>query len=61
MRIDLHTHSNFSDGTLTPAELMEMEGEIIGLLNRWATREVPDDGQRRDPVFVFAFGVPGRP
>ena len=46
---------------LTPAELLRLEEEIIGLLDAWAAREVPDDGQRRDPVFLFAYGVPGRP
>ena len=42
---------------LTPAELAELNG----LLDRWAGRATPDDGQRRDPVFVFAIGVPGQP
>ncbi|MCW2879228.1 MAG: transcriptional regulator [Sphaerisporangium sp.] len=46
---------------LTPAELAELEHQIIDVLGRWATREAPDDGERRDPVFVFAFGVPGQP
>ncbi|MEU8266910.1 helix-turn-helix domain-containing protein [Sphaerisporangium sp. NPDC049002] len=46
---------------LTPAELSEIEQQINDLLRRWATREVPDDGERRDPVFLFAFGVPGQP
>jgi DNA-binding transcriptional ArsR family regulator len=46
---------------LTPAELSELSQEIIQLLERWATREIPGDGQRRDPVFVFSVGVPGRP
>ncbi|MEV4630866.1 helix-turn-helix domain-containing protein [Micromonospora sp. NPDC049523] len=46
---------------LTPGELAELGGELIGLLDRWANREVPDDGQRREPVFVFAHGVPAQP
>jgi DNA-binding transcriptional ArsR family regulator len=46
---------------LTPAELTALASEVIGLLDRWATREVPDDGQRREPVFVFAHGVPAQP
>jgi DNA-binding transcriptional ArsR family regulator len=46
---------------LTPAELAGLSEEVIALFERWATREVPDDGARRDPVFLFAFGVPGRP
>ncbi|GAA3802105.1 hypothetical protein GCM10022226_22390 [Sphaerisporangium flaviroseum] len=46
---------------LTPAELADLERQIIDVLDRWAARQVPDDGEQRDPVFVFAFGVPGRP
>lgn len=46
---------------LTPAELAELGRQVVGLLDRWATREVPADGQRRDPVFVFAHGVPAQP
>lgn len=46
---------------LTPAELKQLSDEVIGLLDRWATRQVPDDGQDREPVFLFAFGVPGQP
>jgi DNA-binding transcriptional ArsR family regulator len=46
---------------LTPAELAELSKQIIGLLDQWSSRDVPDDGAQRDPVFVFAFGVPGQP
>ncbi|MFC4591107.1 ArsR/SmtB family transcription factor [Sphaerisporangium corydalis] len=46
---------------LSPEELRELSQEVIALLDRWASREAPDDGERREPVFVFAFGVPGRP
>jgi DNA-binding transcriptional ArsR family regulator len=46
---------------LTPAELAELEGQLLELLERWSTREVPDDGQRRDPVFLFAYAVPAQP
>lgn len=46
---------------LTPAELAELSHEVIDLLERWATRDTPDDGQQRDPVFVFTYGVPGQP
>jgi DNA-binding transcriptional ArsR family regulator len=46
---------------LTPAELTELARQIIDLLERWGSREVPDDGQRRDPVFLFAYGVPAQP
>jgi len=47
--------------TLTPAELAEFSHQVIDLLDRWATRNTPDDGQRREPVFVFTYGVPGQP
>ncbi|GII83723.1 transcriptional regulator [Sphaerisporangium siamense] len=46
---------------LTPAELAEVSREVVALFDRWAARDVPDDGASRDPVFLFAFGVPGRP
>ena len=46
---------------LTPAELLRVEQEIVDLLERWAARDVSDDGQRRDPVFLFAYGVPAQP
>jgi DNA-binding transcriptional ArsR family regulator len=46
---------------LTPAELAELAGQITDLLASWGRREVPDDGQRRDPVFLFAYGVPAQP
>ncbi|MEV4268551.1 ArsR/SmtB family transcription factor [Micromonospora aurantiaca (nom. illeg.)] len=46
---------------LTPDELAELSREVIELLARWADRTVPEDGRRREPVFVFAHGVPGRP
>ncbi|MFY1672057.1 ArsR/SmtB family transcription factor [Plantactinospora sp. WMMB334] len=46
---------------LTPAELADLETELLALLSRWGDREPPEDGQRRDPVFFFAHGVPARP
>jgi DNA-binding transcriptional ArsR family regulator len=46
---------------LTPAELTELARQIIDLLGAWGKREVPDDGQRREPVFLFAHGVPAQP
>ncbi|RLP93029.1 MULTISPECIES: helix-turn-helix transcriptional regulator [unclassified Micromonospora] len=46
---------------LTPDELAELSREMVDLLARWADREVPDDGRDRQPVFVFAHGVPARP
>jgi DNA-binding transcriptional ArsR family regulator len=46
---------------LTPAELAEVEQEILGVLDRWARRDLPDDGETREPVFLFAYGVPAQP
>jgi DNA-binding transcriptional ArsR family regulator len=46
---------------LTDAELAELSAEMIALIKRWADRELPDDGQERDTVLVFARGLPGRP
>ncbi|MEU7591340.1 metalloregulator ArsR/SmtB family transcription factor [Micromonospora sp. NPDC049230] len=46
---------------LTPDELAELSREMIGLLARWGERAVPDDEGERQPVFVFAYGIPARP
>ena len=34
---------------------------MIDVLMRWSRREVPDDGQEREPVYVFARGFPAQP
>jgi hypothetical protein len=34
---------------------------MTDLIRRWADRELPDDGQERGTVFVFARGIPGQP
>jgi DNA-binding transcriptional ArsR family regulator len=46
---------------LTPDELAELSREVIELFERWAQRDVPEDGETRDPVFLFAFGIPAQP
>jgi DNA-binding transcriptional ArsR family regulator len=46
---------------LTPGELTEVEQEILAVIDRWAARDVPADGQTREPVFLFAYGVPAQP
>jgi DNA-binding transcriptional ArsR family regulator len=46
---------------LTDAELAQLSAEMTALIMRWANRELPDDGQERGTVFVFARGVPGQP
>lgn len=46
---------------VTDAELAEFGGQMLALIKRWADRQLPDDGQQRGTVFVFAHGIPGRP
>jgi hypothetical protein len=46
---------------LTDPELAELGAEMTALIRRWADRELPDDGRQRDPVLVFARGIPGQP
>jgi DNA-binding transcriptional ArsR family regulator len=46
---------------VTDAELAELGAEMTALIRRWADRELPDDGQERGTVFVFAHGLPGEP
>jgi DNA-binding transcriptional ArsR family regulator len=46
---------------LTDSELAEMSDEVTALIKRWADRPLPDDGEERSTVFVFARGVPGEP
>jgi DNA-binding transcriptional ArsR family regulator len=64
-----HEHDAWGEGPfsagqwlrLTPEELAQLSEEIVALLSRWDEREIPDDGARRDTVFVFANGAPGTP
>ncbi|MEH1126601.1 ArsR/SmtB family transcription factor [Micromonospora sp. CPCC 206061] len=46
---------------LTPAELAALERDVLAVFARWADRDLPDDGEQREPVFVFAYAVPARP
>jgi DNA-binding transcriptional ArsR family regulator len=46
---------------VTDAELVELSAEMIALIKRWADRQLPDDGQERGAVLVFARAVPGQP
>jgi DNA-binding transcriptional ArsR family regulator len=46
---------------LTPDELRELSAQVIALLGGWASRTLPDDGQERETVFVFARGNPAQP
>lgn len=46
---------------LTPAELAELSRQVIDLFEQWSTRPVPDDDPQREPVLLFAYGVPAQP
>uniref|UniRef100_UPI003F498E05 ArsR/SmtB family transcription factor n=1 Tax=Nonomuraea bangladeshensis TaxID=404385 RepID=UPI003F498E05 len=46
---------------VTDEELSEFAAELTRLIDRWAEREIPDDGQERATAFIFARGVPARP
>lgn len=46
---------------LTPAELKELSQELTAVLDRWSMRAEPETGPPREPVFVFAHGVPAEP
>lgn len=46
---------------LTPDETRQVADEVVDLLMRWSSREVPDDGQERESVFVFSRGFPAQP
>jgi DNA-binding transcriptional ArsR family regulator len=46
---------------LTPEELGALSDEVVEVFRRWRDRALPDDGAQRDPVFVFAHGVPAQP
>jgi DNA-binding transcriptional ArsR family regulator len=46
---------------LSPGELTELEQEILAVLDRWEQRGLPGGGQAREPVFLFAYGVPAQP
>ncbi|OJF14948.1 ArsR/SmtB family transcription factor [Couchioplanes caeruleus] len=46
---------------LTPDELRQLGEEINDVLERWRRKPAPHDGQERQTVFVFSYGVPGQP
>jgi DNA-binding transcriptional ArsR family regulator len=46
---------------LTPGELEQLGREVIDLFERWSEKAAAADGIERQPVFVFAHGVPARP
>ncbi|MFI6456216.1 helix-turn-helix domain-containing protein [Streptosporangium amethystogenes] len=54
-------HGPFSSETwlhVTDDELAEFAAEIAAVMNRWAERDLPDDGRDRETVFAFARAVP---
>jgi DNA-binding transcriptional ArsR family regulator len=46
---------------LTPAELAEVGREVLEVFRRWGNRDLPEDGEQRETVFLFAHGVPAKP
>lgn len=46
---------------LSADELGELSREVGELLARWSGRERADDGERREPVLFFTYGIPARP
>lgn len=46
---------------LSADELGEIGKQITTLIKSWADRELPDDGKHREPVFLFARGMPAKP
>ncbi|MCE1178662.1 MAG: helix-turn-helix domain-containing protein [Micrococcales bacterium] len=47
--------------TLSPDELREVAEEVMDVVLRWSTREIPDDGVEREPVYLFSRGFPSQP
>ncbi|MFG1683411.1 winged helix-turn-helix domain-containing protein [Nonomuraea sp. NPDC049269] len=45
----------------TDDELAQFAAEIIAVMDKWAERDIPDDGKERATIFTFARGVPGQP
>lgn len=46
---------------LSASELTELSVQVHDLLRQWAQRDTPQDGQERQPVLVFAYGIPAQP
>lgn len=47
--------------SLSPDELRELSEEVMDVLQRWRQREVAQDGQERESIYVFARGFPAQP
>jgi DNA-binding transcriptional ArsR family regulator len=46
---------------LSPEELQQVADEMVDVLLRWSSRAIPDDGEERESVYVFARGFPAQP
>ena len=46
---------------LTPEELHALSEEVLEVLHRWKLRAIPDDGQERESILLFARGFPAQP
>jgi DNA-binding transcriptional ArsR family regulator len=46
---------------LTADELGELGKEMTELFDRWRNREIPGDGEHREPVLLFAYAIPAKP
>jgi DNA-binding transcriptional ArsR family regulator len=46
---------------LSAAELTELSTQVNDLFTSWYHRQIPEDGQQRESVFVFARGIPAAP
>lgn len=53
--------SNSTTTQATAAELEELQGILADAVHSWSDRIDKDDGQERQPVFVFSHGFPTRP
>ena len=46
---------------LSPEELRELNHQMLDLIASWSAREIPDDEQAREPIFLFARAFPAQP
>ncbi|MWA07367.1 hypothetical protein F8568_044995 [Actinomadura sp. LD22] len=45
----------------TARKLGDLERETLAVLDRWERRNPPGDGLAREPVVLYAHGVPAEP
>ncbi|MGI8880373.1 MAG: ArsR/SmtB family transcription factor [Jatrophihabitans sp.] len=46
---------------MTSEELVQLSEQIVAVVQQWADRDLPDDGQERRPSYFFAHGFPAQP